>query len=192
MRPLILTAALAIIGCTAEVKVPTVPEKVVVPDVTTVVVTPRESTRPNRTVHGNWSAPSAIWSQNGAATVLDGTNVQQRNSDDFVAILVGTDSEPNTMGQLKAVTRRNGGVFLASSTGFFHDAPGRLLRAPLSDDFSMAQVRFVDSVGAALFVTTDTDAYRVFNGRRDAVRVNDPDETGALQLVAGRSETEAL
>lgn len=192
MRPLVFIAALGIVSCTAEVKVPTVPEKIVVPEITTVAVTPRETTRPNRTVHGNWSAPSAVWSQNGAATVLDGTNVQQRNSDDFVAILVGTDSAPNTMGQLKAMTRRNGGVFIASTTGFFHDAPGRLLRAPVSDDFSMAQVRFVDASSNALFVTTDAEAYRVFNNRRDAVRVNDADETGALQVVAGRSDTEAL
>lgn len=192
MRLLVSIAALGIVACAAEVKVPTVPTKVVVPDVTTLAITPRETTRPNRTVHGNWSAPSAIWSQNGAATVLDGTNVQQRNSDDFVPLLVGTDSEPNTLGQLKALTRRNGGVFIASTGGFFHDAPGRLLRAPLSNDFSMAQVRFVDATANALFVTTDTDAYRVFNNRRDAVRVNDPDEAGALQAVAGRSDTEAL
>lgn len=193
MRPLLFAAVAVMTACTGEIRVPVTPTPVVVPDITVVSVAPREAaTRPERTLQGDWSNPSALWLQQGAVTVLDGAAVKQRSDAAFINVAVGTDTEPRQVGTLRAVTRRADGVFLASTGGFFHDAPGRLLRAPVSDDFTMSTVSFVDAVGAALFVTTATGGYRVRDGHREAVRVSDPDETGTLQLVAGRTEDTAL
>ncbi len=192
MRHASVITALLLTACTGEIRVPVTPTPVVIRDIEVVSVAPRNSARPDRTTQGTWSAPSALWLQNGAVTVLDGAQVKQRNGTSFTTLSIGTDTTPSEVGTLKALSRRGEGVFFASTGGFFHDAPGRLLRAPLSDDFTMAAVRFVDATGAALWVTTATDAYRILNGHREAVRVSDPEETGALQVVAGRTETKAL
>lgn len=178
-------------ACQGAIQV-TPPEELVVPDVVVKAGAPVERTRPMRLTEGSWSSPSALWLQGAAVTVLDGQGVKQRGAAGFSAVAIGTSDDPRTPGQVRALTRRAEGVVLAGTGGFFHDAPGRLLRAPLSDDFSMDTVRFVDAVGGALFVTTATDAVRVLDGHREQVRVVDEKEPGAVQVVVGRTAGAAL
>jgi hypothetical protein len=192
MRLPVLVFIVLLTACQGAIDLPPPPEALVVPDVVVKAGAPIERTRPMRLAEGSWSSPSALWLQGGAVTVLDGQVVKQRAGSGFSNVTVGTNEDPRTPGQLRAVTRRASGVVLAGTGGFFHDAPGRLLRAPLSDDFSMDTVRFVDGVGAALFVTTATDAVRVLDGRRELLRVTDEKEGGPLQVVVGRTESAAL
>lgn len=190
MRPL-LASLLLLTGCTGAIE-PMRPAPVEVPAIVVVSGAPTESTRPNRTTEGRFTAPSALWLQAGAATVLDGDAVLRRELAGFAPLAVGTPDDPRTPGAIRAMTTRHDGVFLAGTQGFFHDAPGRLLRSPLSDSFTMESVRFVDFTGDALWVTTGTDAVRVLNGRREAIRIDDPEERGELQAVVGRSTSTAL
>lgn len=159
---------------------------------TVVTGAPVERTRPTRTAPGQWSNPSALWLQAGEVTVLDGALVRQKAGADFATLAVGPDDAASTPGAVKAVTRRGTGVMLATTAGFFHDAPGRLLRAPVSDDFSMGTLRFVDVMGAALWVTTSADPVRVLEGHRETIRVSDLEETGPVQAIVGRSSTAAV
>ncbi|MBL8914265.1 MAG: hypothetical protein JNM17_26405 [Archangium sp.] len=172
------------------------PAPVEVPAIVVVNGAPIDTTRPMRSNQGNWSAPSALWLQSGAATVLDGDSVKQSrattNGNGFEVILVGTTDDARAPGSVRAMTVRGDGVFLAGTNGFFHDAPGRLLRSPLSDSFNMATIRFVDFTDGALWVTTSTEAVRVLDGQRATVKVNDAEESGALQAVVGRSASRAL
>jgi len=190
MRPL-LSSLLLLTGCMGAIE-PMRPAPVDVPAITVVSGAPVESTRPNRTTEGSFTAPTALWLQAGAATVLDGSNVFRRDGANFTALTIGTATDPRTPGAIRALTTRNDGVFLAGTDGFFHDAPGHLLRSPLSDAFAMESVRFVDFTGGALWVTTSTEAVRVLDGRREAIRIDDLEESGALQAVVGRSATRAL
>lgn len=185
-----LLSTVLLTGCTGAIGV--LPSPVEVPAVTVSVGEPLARPRPNRTNEGGWSTPSAVWLQDGAVTVLDGAQVRQRSGADFAVLAVGAPGEPTLPGAVKAVSRRGAGVMLAATGGFFHDAPGRLLRAPVSDDFAMTELRFVDAVEGALWVTTSTDAVRVLDGHKETVRLNDPDESGAVQAVVGRSATAAL
>ncbi len=189
MRSLLLSSVL-LAACTGAIQV--TPPPVEVPAIAVVMNAPIDRPRPNRTTPGEWSSPSALWLQAGEVTVLDGELVRQRSGDDFSTLAVGTDDDLKQPGAVKALSRRAGGVMLAATGGFFHDAPGRLLRAPISDDFAMSSLRFLDVSGAALWVTTSTDAIRVMDGHRETVRLNDPAETGAVQAIVGRSSTAAL
>jgi len=78
---------------------------------------PVESTRPNRTTEGSFTAPTALWLQAGAATVLDGSNVFRRDGANFTALTIGTATDPRTPGAIRALTTRNDGVFLAGTDG---------------------------------------------------------------------------
>lgn len=191
--PVLLFSVLATSACmgslTDEMKVPPAPEP---PAATVVNGAALELTRPTQSFEGSFGAPSLVWLQAGAATVLDGDAVSQRQGTSFASLLVGTSDDPRTPGTPRAMTVRNGGVFLAGSGGFFHDAPGMLLRSPLSDSFSMDEVRFVDFVDGALWVTTSREVVRVLDGRRVAVSLTDEKEAGALQAVVGRSATRAV
>lgn len=153
---------------------------------------PVERPRPNRFTPGEWSSPSALWLQAGEVTVLDGSLVRQKAGADFATMTVGTDTDARVPGAVKAVSRRGNGVMLAATGGFFHDAPGRLLRAPVSDDFAMDSLRFVDVVGSALWVTTSREAVRVLDAHRETVRLTDPEEPGAVQAIAGRPDGSGL
>lgn len=183
MRPLLLSLLLT--ACTGAIQVTPPPEEV--PAMTVVVGAPFERPRPARTSPGTWSSPSAVWLQAGEVTVLDGAAVKQKSGAGF-----STLSLVEAPGAVKALTRRGDGVLLAASGGFFHDAPGALLRAPVSDDFSMESLRFVDVVESALWITTSTDAVRVLDGHRETVRIDDATEPGAVQVIAGRSASTAL
>lgn len=189
MRSLLFSSVL-LAACTGAIQVTPPPSEI--PAMGVVMNAPVARPRPHRTTQGEWSRPSALWLQAGEVTVLDGELVRQRSGDDFATLAVGTDDALQQPGVVKAVSRRGGGVMLAATGGFFHDAPGRLLRAPISDDFAMSSLRFVDVVGAALWVTTSTDATRVLGGHRVSVRINDSSETGAVQALIGRSTTAAL
>ncbi len=189
MRHLLLSSML-LAACTGAIQVTPPPEEVKA--MTVVTGGPVERARPNRTTPGAWSSPSALWLQAGEVTVLDGALVRQKAGADFATLAVGTDDDLKQPGAVKGLARRGGGVMLAATGGFFHDAPGRMLRAPVSDDFSMDTLRFLDLMGAALWVTTSTDAVRVRDGHRETVRLNDPEETGAVQAIVGRSSTSAL
>jgi hypothetical protein len=183
-------ALLLLTACTGAITVAPPPEEVKA--MTVVNGAPVERPRPNRTTPGEWSSPSALWLQSGEVTVLDGALVRQRAGADFATMTVGTDTDARVPGAVKAVSRRGTGVMLAATGGFFHDAPGRLLRAPVSDDFAMDSLRFVDVVGSALWVTTSREAVRVLDSHRETVRLNDPEETGAVQAIAGRPDGSAL
>jgi hypothetical protein len=183
-------SSLLLTACTGAISVTPPPEEVKAMRV--VAGAPIERPRPNRTAPGEWSSPSAVWLQAGEVTVLDGSLVRQKAGADFATLAVGTSTDARIPGEVKALSRRGDGVMLAATGGFFHDAPGRLLRAPLSDDFAMDSLRFVDVVGAALWVTTATDAVRVLDGHRETVRLNDPTESGAVQAIVGRSTSSAL
>ncbi len=189
MRSLLFSSVL-LAACTGAFQVTPPPAEI--PAIGVVMNAPVDRPRPHRTTQGEWSRPSALWVQAGEVTVLDGELVRQRSGDDFATLAVGTDDALQQPGVVKAVSRRGGGVMLAATGGFFHDAPGRLLRAPISDDFAMNSLRFVDVVGAALWVTSSTDATRVLDGHRESVRINDSSETGAVQALIGRSSTAAL
>lgn len=189
MRALTLSLV-SLSACTGAISVTPPPEEVKA--MTVVVGAPVERPRPNRTTPGEWSSPSALWLQANEVTVLDGALVRQKAGADFATLAVGTDSDARVPGAVKALSRRGAGVMLAATGGFFHDAPGRLLRAPVSDDFAMDSLRFVDVVGGALWVTTSTDAVRVLDGHRETVRLNDPTESGAVQALIGRSGVAAL
>jgi hypothetical protein len=191
MRLLSTAFLLLVTGCTGAIE-PLRPAPIEVPAITIVSGAPTESTRPQRTTEGAFTAPTALWLQEGAPTVLDGQRVSRRDGPGFKPLTIGTPEDARTPGAIRAATPRHGGVFLAGTEGFFHDAPGRLLRSPLSDAFAMESVRFVDFTGGALWVTTANEAVRVLNGRREAVRIADPEETGALQAVVGRTATTAL
>ncbi|MDP2272593.1 MAG: hypothetical protein Q8N23_24720 [Archangium sp.] len=184
MRSLLFSSVL-LAACTGAIQVTPPPAEI--PAMGVVMNAPVDRPRPHRTTPGEWSSPSALWLQDGEVTVLDGALVRQRSGDDFSTLEVAI--EP---GVVKALSRRGAGVMVAATGGFFHDAPGRLLRAPVSDDFAMSSLRFVDVVGAALWVTTSTDATRVLDGHRETVRINDASETGAVQAIIGRSSTAAL
>ena len=184
MRPLLLSAVL-FAACTGSLQVTPPPAEV--PAMTVMLGAPIERPRPARTTPGRWSHPSALWLQSGEVTVLDGALVKQKSGTSF-----STLSMVEAPGTVKAVTRRGAGVLLAASGGFFHDAPGTLLRAPVSDDFAMETLRFVDAVDGAIWVTTANDAVRLLEGRRETVRINDPLESGDLQLIAGRTVSAAL
>jgi hypothetical protein len=186
----ILTPALVLLlACTGRIEMK--PEPAVVPPMVVSAGAPLSLTRPARRDEGAFTAPSALWVQGGRATVLDGDGVSQRSGSTFNALPVGTSADPRAPGTPRALTTRGDGVFLAGANGFFHDAPGRLLRSPLSDSFSIATVRFVDFVDGALWVTTATDAVRVLDGRRESLQVTD-EGSGALQAVVGRSAARAL
>jgi hypothetical protein len=163
-----------------------------VPAMVVAVNAPVDLPRPNRTASGVWTSPSALWLQAGKVTVLDGALVRQKREADFVTVPVGVESEASVPGVVKAVSRRGNGVMLAASAGLFHDAPGRLLRSPVSDAFSQETLRFIDVVGKALWVTTATQAVRVLDGQRETVLLNDAANTGTVQVVVGRSPTSAL
>ena len=190
MRVPSLLLSLLTASCTGAIQVPTAPEEV--PAMVVAIGAPVQRPRPDRTSVGSWSTPSSLWLQSGEVTVLDGALVRQKSGAAFATLTVGTQSESTLPGSVKALSRRSEGVVLAATGGFFHDAPGRLLRAPLSDDFSMETIRFVDSVDTALWVTTATDAVRVLDGRRDTIRLDDAAEPGAVQAIVGRSTTSAL
>lgn len=182
---------LLLTGCIGAIE-PMRPAPVEVPAIAVVDGAPREAARPNRTTEGSFSAPTGLWLQAGAATVLDGSRVLRREGSGFKPLAIGTATDPRSPGAIRAVTARQGGVFLAGTEGFFHDAPGRLLRSPLSDAFAMESVRFIDFIDGALYVTTATETVRVLQGRREAIRIDDAEEPGALQAVVGRSATRAL
>lgn len=184
MRPLLLCAVL-FAACTGSLQVTPPPAEV--PAMTVVMGAPIERPRPTRTTPGTWTGPSALWLQSGEVTVLDGALVKHKSGATF-----STLSMSDAPGTVKALTRRGFGVLLAATNGFFHDAPGTLLRAPLSDDFSMETLRFVDAVDAALWVTTGADAVRLLDGRRETVHLNDATEPGAVQVIAGRTASSAL
>ena len=184
MRPLLLCPFL-LAACTGAIQM--TPPPVEIPAMAVAIGAPVERTRPGRTSPGAWSKPSALWVQSGQVTVLDGALVRQKNGAGFSTLAVGA-----APGEVKAISRRSTGVLLAATGGFFQDAPGVLLRAPLSDDFSMETLRFVDVVDTALWVTTATDAVRVLDGRRETVHLNDATEPGEVQAIIGRSASAAL
>lgn len=190
MRPLLSSLVVFALGCMGNIEMRPPPAEV--PAITVVSGAAVDTNRPARSVEGSFSAPSALWVQNAQATVLDGDTLSQRNGTTFATLTIGTSDDARTPGGVRALTTRGDGVFLAGPGGFFHDAPGHLLRSPLSDSFSMESVRFVDFIDNALYVTTATEAVRVLDGRREAVKVDDPDESGALQAVVGRSSSKAL
>ena len=189
MRSLV-PASLLLTACTGAITVAPPPEEVKA--MTVVNGAPVERPRPNRTTPGEWSSPSALWLQSGEVTVLDGSLVRQKAGTDFSTMTVGTDDDVRVPGAVKALSRRGTGVMLAATGGFFHDAQGRLLRAPVSDDFAMDSLRFVDVVGSALWVTTSRDAVRVLDAHRETVRLNDPEESGSVQAIAGRVDGSAI
>lgn len=190
MRAQPLSLCLLLTACQGAIQVTPPPEEV--PAMKVIATAAVERTRPTRTTPGAWSTPSALWLQSGEVTVLDGALVRQKSGTDFSTLTVGTDLESTLPGDVKALSRRGDGVLLAATGGFFHDAPGRLLRAPVSDDFSMETIRFIDAVNGAVWVTTSTDAVRVLNGHRETVRINDEAEAGAVQAVVGRTPASAL
>ena len=184
MRPFLLSAVL-FAACTGSLQVTPAPAEV--PAMTVVLGAPIERPRPTRTTPGRWSNPSALWLQSGEVTVLDGALVKQRSGTTF-----STLSMSDAPGTVKAVTRRGAGVLLAASGGFFHDGPGTLLRAPVSDDFAMETLRFVDAVDTAIWVTTANEAVRLLEGRRESVRITDPLESGEVQVLARRTVSAAV
>ncbi|MDP1823936.1 MAG: hypothetical protein Q8L48_11865 [Archangium sp.] len=190
MRAQPISLCLLLTACQGAIQVTPPPEEV--PAMKVIATAAIERTRPTRTTPGAWSNPSALWLQSGEVTVLDGALVRQKSGTDFSTLTVGTDTESTLPGVVKALSRRGEGVLLAATGGFFHDAPGRLLRAPVSDDFSMETIRFIDAVNGAVWVTTSTDAVRVLNGHRETVRLNDEAEPGAVQAVVGRTAASAL
>lgn len=193
MRLLSSLIAVVLCGCMGNIgSTELKPKPVEVPAISVVTGAPVDSTRPMRSAQGTFTTPAALWVQQGAATVLDGDSVSRRNGTGFETLAIGTSDDPRTPGSVRAMTVRGDGVFLAGSGGFFHDAPGHLLRSPLSDSFTMDAVRFVDFTDGALWVTTNTSAVRVLDGKREALTVNDSEESGALQAVVGRSASRAL
>lgn len=182
-----LLSSVVFAACSGSIQM--TPPPLEVPSVTVSLGAPTERDRPVRSQPGTWTTPSALWRQSGNVVVLDGDVLTQRSVTSSSSLSVGTEGTP---GAVKALSRRGDGVVLAGTGGFFHDAPNGLLRAPMSEDFSMDTVRFVDVVGAAIWVTTKTEAVRVLDGRRQAVSIDDPAETGELQVVVGTSESAAL
>jgi hypothetical protein len=166
-----------------------------VPQLTPVAVAPVDGARPSRTAEGQWSLPATLWLQGGLVTVADGAEVKQRAGAGFATLPVGTADDARTLGAVRALTRRGGGVLLAAQDGFFHDGPGRLLRSPLSQAFTMESVRFVHVtrfVRETLWVTTATEALRLVDGRREVLRVDDATEPGALQALVGLGDERAV
>lgn len=188
---------LVLAGCEAGIiSTVTPPVDVQVPDMVVVPGAPDEATRPNRKDEGAFTGPSALWVQGGALAVLDTDGPHARTAaDTFTALPVGTPDAPASLTAVTAIAPRGAGVLLTTPSGFFHDADGRLLRSPMSDSFSMEAVRAVDvlTVGTdeVLWLTT-TDVVRVAAGHRESLSITDPDDTGALQLVAGESASQAL
>lgn len=192
-----LLLLLALAGCEAGVITTVTPPDVVkVPEVVVVTGAADEATRPTRHDEGAFTGPTALWVQDGALAVLDTDGPHARTgADAFAALPVGTPDAPETLSAVTAIAPRGAGVLLTTPSGFFHDAAGRLLRAPMSDSFAMEAVHAVDvlSIGAdeVLWLTT-TEVVRVAAGHRESLSITDPADTGALQLVVGESASQAL
>ena len=73
---------------------------------------------------------------------------------------VGPPEAPLTLGAVKhLVSRANGGVFVTSAQGLFHNSDGRLLRSPVSDALELGAVQALDAVG-----TGDDEALWLLSG----------------------------
>lgn len=117
----------------------------------------------------------------GAAAVVTASSVLRNGSMlTFSAMPVGAPTETGVA--LGAVThvapREGGGLLLATSTGLFHDASGRLLRSPLSDALGMEGVRTLDSFGGgageALWLASPAGAKQWRDEALRTVAVNFP------------------
>lgn len=187
--PALLCIALS--ACTGNIEMTPTP---VEPDAITVIAGAPlvPLTLPARNVAGEWTAPSALWSQAGAITVVDGEHVAQWTGSAFADVAVGAEGESHTLGSVKAMTRRGQGVLLATSEGLFQDAPGTLLASPASANLTMGSVRFINAFDDTLYVSATNELFRFIDGEKETFAITDAAEPGAVQAIVARGPTSAL
>ncbi|MBL8954182.1 MAG: hypothetical protein JNK82_25620 [Myxococcaceae bacterium] len=104
-----------------------------------------------------------------------------RETSTFTAVPVGEVGESMRTGPVRHLARRSAGLFVVAEGGIFHDAMGRLLRSPLSQNISAVDVRALDDLGEGadeeLWLTTTDGVDRVRAGVKTRV---DLSMSGAL------------
>lgn len=165
----------------------------------TIERAPAQGSASARAFEGTWNEPSMLWVESGQVAILDGETPRQRIAEsDFEVMPVGTLQAPATLGEVRAIARREGGgVWMVSTNGLFHSRDDALLRSPLSEQLDLSAVRFLDATGVGadetLWLTfADESVRRLQGGRLGALELRGPKETGALQGVLGLSTSSAL